>query len=98
MNIDTHEREKRILVMMRKVLANIVKDTTPKPGLRHPLKAATIEDIRECFKLISARERELAEAAGLTIRERPRYADEPQTSKVGSFKTLSKAKSTKDKS
>jgi hypothetical protein len=90
MNTEIHEKEKRILVMMRKVLANIVKDTTPKPGLRHPLKTDTIQDIRECFKLISARERELAEATGLQIKDRPRYADEPQTSKVVSFKAIEK--------
>lgn len=92
MNPETHEKEKRILVMMRKVLANIVKDTTPKPGLRHPLKTATIQDIRDCFKLISARERELAESEGMTIRDRPRYADEPHTSKIVAFKSIEKSK------
>jgi hypothetical protein len=88
---ESHDKEKRILVMMRKALANIVKDTTPEPGLRHPLKTSTIEDIRECFKLISARERELAESIGLEIKDRPRYADEPQTHKVVSFKTMEKS-------
>lgn len=91
MTIENQDTEKRILVIMRKVLANIVKDTTPKPGLRHPLKDETIRDIRECFKLISARERELAEMGGLKIKERPRYADEPQTNKVVSFKTIEKS-------
>lgn len=91
MTFENRDTEKRILVIMRKVLANIVKDTTPKPGLRHPLKAATIQDIRECFKLISARERELAEMSGLEIKDRPRYADEPQTNKVVSFRTIEKS-------
>ncbi|MCP4284854.1 MAG: segregation and condensation protein A, partial [Gammaproteobacteria bacterium] len=46
-------------------------------GLHHPLKEQTIQDIREGFKLISARERELAEEAGLTTKDRPRYALPP---------------------
>ena len=50
---------------MRKLLAQIVKDTTPGPGMRHPLSEQTIKDIRDCFGLISARERELAEQAGI---------------------------------
>ncbi len=88
MNTNDQSKEKRILVVMRKILANIVKDTTPRPGLHHPLKEQTIQDIRECFKLISAREQELAEEAGLTVEDRPRFADEPQKTKVVSFKTV----------
>ena len=82
----TRSKEQRILVVMRKLLAQIVKDTTPGPGMRHPLNEQTIKDIRDCFGLISARERELAEQAGIENHDRPRYADEPQTSKVIEFK------------
>lgn len=83
-------KEQRILVVMRKLLAQIVKDTTPGPGMRHPLKEQTIKDIRDCFGLISARERELAEQAGIDIKERPRYIDEPKTSTVIEFKRPNK--------
>ncbi len=86
----SRSKEQRILVVMRKVLAQIVKDTTPGPGMRHPLNEQTIKDIRDCFGLISARERELAEQSGIENQDRPRYADEPQTSKVIEFKKPSK--------
>jgi hypothetical protein len=33
--------------------------------------------MRQCLALISARERELAQAAGRPVSGRPRYADEP---------------------
>lgn len=93
MNTQKRSKEQRILVVMRKVLASIVKDTTPEPGMRHPLKDHTIEDIRECFKLISAREQELASESGLEIKERPNYPDQPQSAKVVSFISSSKPKS-----
>ncbi len=92
MNAESQSKEQRILVAMRKVLARIVRDTTPSPGMRHPLSDGTIQDIRECFALISARERELAEAAGIQIKERPRYADEPSDTKVVSIKKIGKSK------
>ena len=53
-------REHRILIRVRKVLASVVRDVTPAPGRPNPLSDRTIEDIRGCFALISARERELA--------------------------------------
>ena len=71
--------EQRILATMRKVLAQVVREVTPQPGMQHPLSAQTLQDIRAAFELISARERELLEASGGTSRERPRYADEPQS-------------------
>ncbi len=83
-------KEQRILVVMRKVLAQIVKDTTPGPGMRHPLNEQTIKDIRDCFGLISARERELTEQAGIENNDRPRYADEQHTSKIIEFKKPAK--------
>lgn len=95
MNSPKQSKEKRILITMRKVLASIVKDTTPDPGLRHPLRDQTIQDIRECFKLISARERELAEEAGIEIKDRPRFSDEPKTTNVVSLTSIKNSNSEK---
>lgn len=67
---------------MRKVLSNIVKDVTPQPGMLNPLSQRTIDDIRECFGLIAAREAELAREAGLVANEKPFYTDQQPTAKV----------------
>ena len=83
-------KEQRILVVMRKLLAQIVKDTTPGPGMRHPLREQTIKDIRDCFSLIAARERELADKAGIGDTERPHFVDEPRASTVIKFKVPDK--------
>lgn len=74
-------KEQQVLMAMRKTLAAIIKDVTPPPGMRHPLSEATIADVRACFALISAREKELADADGRGG-ERPHYADEPQAAQV----------------
>ncbi len=58
-------QEQRTLIVMRKVLSAIVRETTPKPGMRHVLSEHTREDIRMCFGLISAREQELAQESGI---------------------------------
>lgn len=81
MNTENLSKEQRILRVMRKVLGNIVKDTTPQPGMHHPLSDRTIEDIKHCFALISAREAELSEEAGFD-QARPGFTDEPQTAQV----------------
>lgn len=91
----TRSKEQRILVVMRKLLAQIVKDTTPGPGMRHPLNEQTIKDIRDCFGLISERERELTEQMGIENKDRPRYIDEPKTSTVIEFKAPHKTTTTK---
>lgn len=89
-------KEQRILVAMRKVLTNIIKDTTPPPGMRHPLHDSTIEDVRQCLGLIAARERELADEAGDTVSRKPYYVDEiPPQGKVVSLKDLSETKKKK---
>lgn len=76
-------KEQRVLRMMRKVLAGIIKDTTPQPGMKHPLSQHTLEDIRDCLALIAAREAEVAEGLGLSRDERPYYVDEkPQATVV----------------
>lgn len=77
-------KEQRVMRMMRMVLASIVKDTTPQPGMHHPLSEQTIEDIKACFALISAREMELAEETGLA-QEKPYFSDDPQKAKVVSI-------------
>ncbi len=74
-------KERQVMMVMRKVLAAIVRDTTPQPGMKHPLSDRTIQDIRMCLGLISARERELADEAGVAP-ERPYYADQPPAAKV----------------
>jgi hypothetical protein len=74
--MDTEElsKEQRILRLMRKTLGNVVKDVTPLGGRSNPLTAGTIQDIKDCFGLISERERELAEALGFD-QSKPYYAD-----------------------
>jgi hypothetical protein len=69
--------EQRILQAVKLTLAGVIKDTATPHGMRHPLSDATIEDLRQCLALISARERELAEAAGVSAHKRPRFIDEP---------------------
>ena len=69
--------EARILQAVKLTLANVIRDTATPHGMRHPLSDGTIEDLRQCLALISARERELAAAAGRPSPDRPRYADSP---------------------
>ena len=74
--------EQRILRIMKRVLTDIAKETYTRPGHRHPLSDDTIEGMRQCLALISAREGELLEAAGQPRDARPRFIDEPQSSVV----------------
>lgn len=67
-------KEQQILRIMRKTLANVVKDATPLGGRPNPLKESTIQDIKDCFALISDRERELAEKLGFD-QAKPYYKD-----------------------
>ena len=85
MNSDDLSKDQKILIALRKTLSGVVRETTPPPGMQHPLTAQTIEDIKHCFVLIAAREKELAEEKGQTNDARPRYADEPKTSHVVPF-------------
>lgn len=85
--MDTEElsKEQRILRAMRKTLASVVKDATPLGGRPNPLRDSTIQEIKDCFGLISEREKELAEKLGFD-EARPFYADgEPQSSNVINF-------------
>ena len=78
-------QEERILRMVKRVLTGVAKDTYTRPGYRHPLSDDTINGIRDCLALISARESELAEKAGRPMTMRPRFVDEPNTSVVVSL-------------
>lgn len=78
----TRSVEFRVLQAMKRVLTDVIKDTTTPPGMKHPLSDTTIENIRQCLKLITAREGELAAAAGKPRNLRPYYVDEPPTSTV----------------
>ena len=69
---------------MRKVLSAIIRDTTPPPGMRHPLTDETIQDVRVCLGMITARERELGDEAGEAA-QRPYYTDAQPTSTVVPF-------------
>lgn len=75
-------KEARILQAVKLTLAGVIKDTATPHGMRHPLSDSTIEDLRQCLALISARERELAAEAGGVKEARPRYADEPAKESV----------------
>lgn len=75
-------KEFQILKALKLVLTDVVKDTATQPGLKHPLSDRTIEGIRQCLKLITARERELLEAAGQSMDMRPHYVDEPKKNVV----------------
>ena len=81
-------KEREILKVMRKVLAQIIKDTTPPSrAMKHPLSPQTIEDVRNCLGLISLRERELADLAGAAV-EKPYYSDEKPAAEVVSINTI----------
>ena len=86
MSTKYHSKEHQILSTVRQVLSAVARDTTPPPGRPHPLHAKTIDDLKHCFMLITAREREIIEAAGGDgMDARPRYVDEPRTSQVVQF-------------
>jgi hypothetical protein len=85
--VDTAElsKEQHILRQMRKTLGNVVKDVTPLGGRPNPLSESTIQDIKDCFGMISAREKELAEALNFD-QAKPYYVDgETPSAKVVSI-------------
>ena len=85
MSTEYHSKEHEILATLRRVLSDVVRDTTPPPGRPHPLKPQTIDKVKHSFMLITAREKEIIEDAGSSMDKRPRYADEPKTSQVVQF-------------
>ncbi len=78
-------KEQQIMRAMRKTLTSVVRDTAPRDGVPSPLSPDTVENIRMCLGLVSAREAELAEALGLTRNERPHYSDEQPSSQPMQF-------------
>jgi hypothetical protein len=79
---DALSKEQRILSIFKKTLTDVAKDTYTPAELRHPLSEQTINSIRECLSLISARESELAAENGQTSTSKPRFIDEPQDAVV----------------
>lgn len=75
-------KEQRILAIVKKTLTEVAKDTYTPPDLRHPLSEQTINSIRECLSLISARETELSSEEGQISTSKPRFIDEPQDTVV----------------
>lgn len=92
MSAEEVSQEERILRMMKKVLTDVAKDTHAKPGFRHSLSDHTIQGIRECLALISARERELVEARGKSMDMRPRFVDEPKKTVVVPIESIGRTK------
>lgn len=87
--VEHFTKEKRVLVAMRKTLSSVVKDVTPSnSAIKSPLSESTIEDIKMCFGLISAREQEIAKEAGVELNEKPHFTDEAVTSNMVSLDTL----------
>ena len=98
MSEDTPDKEERILNVMRSILIDVIKDTTTEPGLKHPLTDTTIDNIRHGLDLITARQKELAEARGESWDLRPTYPPEPQQrTQDGVVVSLSSVKKKKDK-
>lgn len=70
---DSSDIERRVLQMMKDILTRVARETATPPGTRHVLSEDTIERIRSCLALISAREMELSEGDGEITSQRPRY-------------------------
>ncbi len=86
MNAETElSKEQQIMRAMRKTLTSIVRDAAPRDGMQSPFSPDTVENIRMCLGLISAREAELAEALNLSRNERPHYSDEERAAKTLQF-------------
>lgn len=85
MNFEGLSKEQQIMLVMRKVLTTIIRETAPTPECSSPFSEQTIEDIRLCLQLITAREQELLTERGITNTARPYYVDESPTSQVVTF-------------
>lgn len=71
MTSETYSKEEQILRAMKLTLTCVIKDTATQPGMKHPLTEGTIENLRQCLFLISAREQELAKEYGRPMNMRP---------------------------
>ena len=86
---ETESKELRILRMVKKTLTEVAKDTYTPAELKHPLSEQTINSIRECLSLITAREAELVEGEGQVSSSKPRFVDEPSDTVVVKLDTSS---------
>jgi len=82
---DGPSKEEEILQLIKNTLTAIAKDTYTPPELTHPLSGDTINQIRNCFSVITQRQQELARARGEEFNDRPRYIDEPDDTFVVSL-------------
>nr|VFK54880.1 MAG: hypothetical protein BECKTUN1418D_GA0071000_10249 [Candidatus Kentron sp. TUN]VFK55787.1 MAG: hypothetical protein BECKTUN1418F_GA0071002_107410 [Candidatus Kentron sp. TUN]VFK61801.1 MAG: hypothetical protein BECKTUN1418E_GA0071001_10725 [Candidatus Kentron sp. TUN] len=82
MSENTLTLENRILQAVRGTLVDVIRDTTTRPGLEHPLSERTREEIRLCLDLITARQRDMAEIAGKPFNERPIFVDQTPCKKA----------------
>lgn len=73
-------KEQQILRAMRKTLTSVARDCAPRPETPSPLHTDTVENIRMCLGLISAREQEIAAVLGLDTSARPRLAGDASVS------------------
>ena len=89
-------KEEQVLKMVKRVLTDVARDTHVKPGLKHPLTDSTIAGIRDCLSLITAREREILEEAGLSADMRPRFPDQKPKSVVVSIDNLQRSTAESD--
>lgn len=85
-------QEERILRMMKRVLTDVAKDTHSVPGVKHALSPHTVEGIRECLALITAREAELANDTGRAQADRPHFVDEPKRTQVVQLHPIKRSK------
>lgn len=79
-------KEEQVLKIMKKIITDIARETHTTPGFKHPLSDQTLLNMRECLVLITAREAELAEAAGRTSKARPKFIDEVANEVIVDFK------------
>jgi hypothetical protein len=86
-------KEGEILKAVKRVLTEVIKDTATKPGMLHPLAENTMNGMRDCLVLITQREKELAEQAGVSQNQRPRFIDEPKAEVRIPIDTLTKTRS-----
>ena len=76
MDFDDLSKDQKILMVMRKTLASVIKDTTPNPGMIHPLSESTVDNMKLCLGLISSREREINQEMDNNQEFRPQFVDE----------------------
>ena len=92
MDTEVLSQEQRVLRQVSKTLGNIVKDITPLAGNANPLSNSTMQDIRDCYSLISEREKELSGKSGLDEATSQHTGSEQPGSSTLSFVKLPRIK------